>query len=1074
MAARIRARNPNTNRLVYEDSRAGRKLRREGWHVNLAGTEWVPGAPDAVERDGRVFALNPLTGRMADVEGDVADDLAAAGYVLPPVREDGTQGGWTERDELLRVPLTGVYTREELDDVLAEARLAAAGGPLTVEIAGRSFVLEGAHDDDYIHLMYVVAASREDAGLPYPQSYDEMLDALDAALQANERAADPNLTEAERQEAEALGFGGITLLYAAGPAGQAALLQAAGGHCFADCLEQWAAERELDIDFSAYRAPEFEMVTDQDIQAAANRHKLRIVIYTQASWPEPAWTFASPSRDARVVHLWTQACHLLLLPTSGKGKVALKFADEAKNPNIVFIRDTPEAVEAGTRTGALDLLLRRALRTEPVRLMVTVSKQCGVNVMGFVTPTRVVKSRHELSHLAPESWGVVGAALQLTRLKQEAMAPEALSELRKSNLAINYVMYQRPGVGGEDCAHYDVKSAFARYHLCRLYSGLPDWRCPPEYFPYDEALHEAILKGEVEGVAYVRRPEDAHYPLETCLRETLSVVPFPLLRLAHECGHAYEILGTICQKPTHDSPLARVTAVTDSKQAYSGVVGRMNMINASITVTSVSPAETDRFRAEGYKVIYQKQPEIGPEGNPRTRILPEAEGIGGYIGRPVVMVHTTEKKELDPVAPLVCAYIRAYTEITLYDDILRLLDAEGWEKVARIRVDGVYVLGGLSEEHEAYLANTGRWKEVETKRVPNGDGEDQIKARETTRMEAAWAQIADTEWAPHYGDEASRLRLSRRLFLTGPPGSGKTYTSKICTRNSRAVLTGTTWKAVRTIAGDGGGCTTARILHLWRQSPEAAVEFLKGTDRLVVDEASMLDQQDLIALDQACSEAGIALLCVGDLCQLPPVSTRQEPRVGLTIPFLEEHGFEVKRLRGSKRAAGDPLLTALCAELEAAIEANSPEAKETTALLLEILKRHCRVVSGTSPQQLLAELGPEARWVAGPNRVVKQVNAAAPSAYRVINLPAKNKRSRALVRGDVTLRHMDRLTAARAAELEIPAANLKDGRACTYHGVQGETIDAPLVLDVRRVWDARQLYVGATRTRRLDQLVIYE
>lgn len=1046
-----RARNPNTNRMVKENSRAGRKLQREGYHINLAGTEWVPGAPDATVVDDVVYARSPLTGQIVRSDSDAARNLENSGFILPPRREDGTQGGWVRRTELAEFPLDEVYTREELVDILQDIRANSQGAPLSLRVGeganARSFLLTG--DDDFISLLYALSSAMYTPD-QYPETYDEMLQDLNDILEAN-AAGEP--TE----------LGELALVYGHGPAGQAALIQAAGGHCFADCMEQWGAERELDIDFSAYRAPEFETVTDQDIQAAANRHKLRIVIYSQASWPEPAWIFAGPGRDARVVHLWTQACHLLLLPTSGKGKVALKFADEGKNPNIVFIEDTPEGALCEYPGQALDWLLRESLQEEPVRLMVTVSPQYGVNIMGYVTPTKVVKSMHELSHLAPESWGVVGAALQLTRLKKEALAPAALAELRKSNLAINYVMYQRPKMAGKKCSHYDVKSAFARYRRCRLYSGLPDWRCPPEYFPYDEALHEAILNGDVEGVAYVRRPEHAHYPLETCLRETLSVVPFPLLRLAHECGHEYEILGTICQKPTQDSPLERVTSVTDSKRAYAGVVGRLNMIEASISVISTSPAETDRFRALGYRVIYQHE----------ALPLPEDEGFGGYIGDPVVMVHTLEKKELDPVAPLVCAYIRAYTEITLYDDILRRLDAKGWEKVARIRVDGVYVLGGLSAEHEAYLASTGRWKEVETKKVPSGKGEEEVKERDTDKMEAAWAKIADTEWAPRYGDDASRLRLARRLFLTGPPGSGKTYTSKICTRNSRAVLTGTTWKAVRTIAGEGGGCTTARILHLWRQSPEAAVEFLKGTDRLVVDEASMLDQEDLIALDQACSEAGIALLCVGDLCQLPPVSTRQHPRKSLTIPFLEEHGFEVKRLRGSKRAEGDPQLTALCAELEEAIEANDPEAKETTALLLEILKRRCRVVSGTSPQQLLAELGPEARWVAGPNRVVNAVNAAAPSAYRVIDLPAKNKRSRALVRGDVTLRHMDRLTAAEAAELEVPEANLKDGRACTYHGVQGETIDAPLVLDVRRVWDARQLYVGATRTRQLDQLVIY-
>ncbi len=130
------------------------------------------------------------------------------------------------------------------------------------------------------------------------------------------------------------------------------------------------------------------------------------------------------------------------------------------------------------------------------------------------------------------------------------------------------------------------------------------------------------------------------------------------------------------------------------------------------------------------------------------------------------------------------------------------------------------------------------------------------------------------------------------VFLTGPPGSGKTYVLneyiKLAGRNKNIAVTASTGIAATNIGG-----TT---IHSWSglgirdqleprdreylSASETLENRYKSTDVLVIDEVSMLHGKRLDMINEACKLlreddspfGGLQIILVGDLFQLPPVS----------------------------------------------------------------------------------------------------------------------------------------------------------------------------------------------------------
>ena len=158
-------------------------------------------------------------------------------------------------------------------------------------------------------------------------------------------------------------------------------------------------------------------------------------------------------------------------------------------------------------------------------------------------------------------------------------------------------------------------------------------------------------------------------------------------------------------------------------------------------------------------------------------------------------------------------------------------------------------------------------------------------------------------------DEALQiLKTGASVFLTGEPGSGKSYVAAryvgyLRRENVPVSLTASTGIAAAQLGGTTvhawSGIGTRS--HITSADMEAITKNRRVTDRikkarvLVVDEVSMLSGQTLSAVGQVCQHVrkssapfgGLQTVLVGDFFQLPPVVRRDE-RAGPEIESQDE------------------------------------------------------------------------------------------------------------------------------------------------------------------------------------------
>jgi len=143
------------------------------------------------------------------------------------------------------------------------------------------------------------------------------------------------------------------------------------------------------------------------------------------------------------------------------------------------------------------------------------------------------------------------------------------------------------------------------------------------------------------------------------------------------------------------------------------------------------------------------------------------------------------------------------------------------------------------------------------------------------------------------------LKTGASVFLTGEPGSGKTFVTNAYVRylkNAKVdvAVTASTGIAATHLNGmtihSWSGIGIAKSLSSWDvdriASNERVVKRIGRTKVLVIDEISMLDGKTLECVDRVCREVkrreepfgGIQTVFVGDFFQLPPISrTGEEP-----------------------------------------------------------------------------------------------------------------------------------------------------------------------------------------------------
>jgi ATP-dependent DNA helicase PIF1 len=143
----------------------------------------------------------------------------------------------------------------------------------------------------------------------------------------------------------------------------------------------------------------------------------------------------------------------------------------------------------------------------------------------------------------------------------------------------------------------------------------------------------------------------------------------------------------------------------------------------------------------------------------------------------------------------------------------------------------------------------------------------------------------------------SILKTGTNVFLTGEPGSGKTYTinsyvSYLREHGIKAAITASTGIAATHIGGmtihswSGIGIRTELSMSEAKNIARVASKRIKKAAVLIIDEVSMLEGGTLELVDMVCRVArssempfgGMQVVMVGDFFQLPPISRYGESR----------------------------------------------------------------------------------------------------------------------------------------------------------------------------------------------------
>lgn len=377
--------------------------------------------------------------------------------------------------------------------------------------------------------------------------------------------------------------------------------------------------------------------------------------------------------------------------------------------------------------------------------------------------------------------------------------------------------------------------------------------------------------------------------------------------------------------------------------------------------------------------------------------------------------------------------------------------------------------------------------------------------------------------------QALKIMLSgTNVFLTGQPGSGKTYLLneyiKLAKRHKRKVaVTATTGIAathlngitVHSWAGIGikDKLNSEEMLRL--SSNKKLINRYKYADVLVIDEVSMLDPNRLGLINKLAKQirrsdkpiGGIQLILVGDLFQLPPVEQIKGPylfcsdiwrELDLKICYLtEQHrqqlGDELHTILEAVRAnrVGEVELNVLKPKVNSSRSSNrnilrlyshNYDADQVNTMRLDTLKTRQRVYkmfsagsSGAiktlkdnilSPEILKLKVGCEVIFTAN-NYATGYVNGDRGRVVDFVSdLPViRLKRDSYIVAGLYNWRtEIDGQILAEVWQLPLRLA-----WAITIHKSQGMSLDEAEI-DLSRVFSPGMGYVALSRLRNIDGL----
>lgn len=745
-----------------------------------------------------------------------------------------------------------------------------------------------------------------------------------------------------------------------------------------------------------------------EMETVARHHRCIIRVYTAICLDESMyeWGNVGNRTNRPVYNLFYAFNHCIPIH-----RAPIEFPNPA-DPNIPVIwHDTEADILAAMTTIS---------ETEPTMPMAVSTKE-GPEFLGFSTLTHHHKTKFIGYEHVPLCWSDRGPPRQLFMDSnggrpniQTRMIPYLKSIVRPG------ITFMREVNSPITVHYYDMRRAYASYLECPYYTGFPDPKGILERCPYDPALLDH--SSNLEGVVWVET--DRKYP-STCFEDCHMWATFPQVRLAIDRKEPFVARMMIVTTRAAGDPYAHVKRVLgeSSKKVFNKLIGRQHMSKVVPTAVARSVDELERLQDEGFVPL-------------KTM---EHNGRKSWI-----CTNLREAKEKIPEYALMAAYVHQYQKITLFLDIISKVP---WSDVVRIWIDGVCLRKPLMTPLPP------RWHQEGISRTYTHE----VPCSSLHKV----SLIGEDALTLHPYDP---IYHHKRILIHGPPGSGKTHSiNKFWLADGReATLTAST--NIAALNMHVNAMTIHKFLALHKSDPSLAWQLMRGKDRLIIDEYTMISQK---MIDEVLQLGYPVMLC-GDPKQLC------HPECP-TIEWLYDQGFEGYELTEIKRTCDSKTkqMYEQCRNLDQKAIVKLLQHKYTDAVAYpgpfqrsHYIASTNEVVNATNITYTNTFEGPTVEWGHDTNTDKRRIRARVAVGMLAIGIKSekefKNQEighiTAVLSNGKVRIR-----STMTQREVEMHLRNLNPGFAITFHRCQGQTFDFPIHVNTNRLFEPNMLYVAITR-----------